>query len=131
MSTMQVRRVILANESRLLRGMLKHAIDKAPGLEVVGEIADVTMLPSAVERTHPHWAVVSLSPDGGVPEIADRVLSRDSSVSILAVTVDGSLAKVKRVARPEQILGRLSLEQLISILVQNGMGSEGEPGRDL
>jgi DNA-binding NarL/FixJ family response regulator len=116
---MQVHRVILANDSRLLRGMLKHVIDRAPGLEVVDEISDLTMLPSAVERTDPHWAIVSLCGDGRMPEIADRVLDRCASVSILAVATDGSLAKVKRVACREQTLGHLSLEQLISVLGEN------------
>ena len=122
----EMHRVVLAHDSRLLRGMLKHVIDKAPGLEVVDEISDLRLLLSTVEKKHPHWAIVSLSRDGRVPEIADRVLDRCSSVNILAVTIDGSLAKIKRVARREQILGHLSLEKLISVLVENGVGSESD-----
>jgi hypothetical protein len=125
-SMMETHRIVLAHDSRLLRGMLRHAIDKAPGLEVVGEISDLKLLLSTVEKKDPHWAITSLSRDGRVPEIADRVLDECSSVSILAVAIDGSLAKVKGVARREQILGCLSLEQLISVLVENSDGSEGE-----
>lgn len=124
---MEMHRVVLAHDSRLLRGMLRHVIDKAPGLEVVDEISDLRFLLSAVEKKRPHWAIVSLSRDGRVPEIADRVLNRCAAVSILAVTIDGSQAKIKRVARHEQILGHLSLEELISVLVENGVGSEGDP----
>jgi hypothetical protein len=47
----------------------------------------------------------------------------------LAVAIDGSLAKVKGRARPEQILGRLSLEQLISVLVENSDQSQGQARR--
>jgi DNA-binding NarL/FixJ family response regulator len=127
---MEMHRVVLAHDSRLLRGMLRHVIDKAPGLEVVGEISDLRLLLSTVEKKHAHWAIVALSRDGRVPEITDRVLDRCSSVKILAVTIDGSLAKIKRVARREQILGHISLEELISLLVENGVGSEGEPNPD-
>lgn len=123
---MEMHRVVLAHDSRLLRGMLKHVIDKAPGLEVVEEISDLRLLLSTVEKKHPHWAIVSLSRDGRVPEIADRVLDKCASVSILAVTIDGTLAKIKRVACREQILGHISLEELISVLVENGVESEGE-----
>lgn len=125
-SMVETHRVVLAHGSRLLRGMLRHVIDKAPGLEVVEEISDPKLLLSTVEKKEPHWAIVSLSRDGRVPAIADRVLDACSSVSILAVAVDGSLAKVKGSARREQILGRLSLEQLISVLVENSDGSEGQ-----
>jgi DNA-binding NarL/FixJ family response regulator len=123
---MEIHRVVLAHDSRLLRGMLRHVIDKAPGLEVVGEISDLGLLVSTVEKKNPHWAIVSLSRDGRVPEMADRVLDRCSSVSILAVTIDGSLAKIKGVARREQTLGHPSLEMLISVLVENSVGSGGD-----
>ena len=122
---MEMHRVVLAHDSRLLRGMLKHVIDKAPGLEVVEEISDLRLLLSTVEKKRPHWAIVSLSRDGRVPEIADRVLDKCSSVSILAVAIDGTLVKIKRVPSREQILGHLSLEELISVLMENGMESEG------
>lgn len=122
---MEMHRVVLAHDSRLLRGMLRRVIDKAPGLEVVEEISDLGLLLSTVEKKHPQWAIVSLSRDGRVPEIADQVLDTCSSVSILAVTIDGTLAKIKRVACREQILDHLSLEKLILVLVENGMESEG------
>jgi DNA-binding NarL/FixJ family response regulator len=122
----EMHRVVLAHDSRLLRGMLRHVIDKAPGLEVVEEISDLRLLLSTVEKQHPHWAIVSLSRDGHVPEIADRVLDTCASVSILAVTIDGTLAKIKRVASREEILGHLSLQELISVLVENGLESGGK-----
>jgi DNA-binding NarL/FixJ family response regulator len=121
-------RVVLANDSRLLRGMLKHVIDKAPGLEVVDEISDRAMLLAAVERTRPHWAIVSLSRDGSMPETVDRILGRCSSVGILGIATDGTLTKVKRVACDEQILGCVSLEELISVLLEKDARPETEPG---
>ena len=44
----------------------------------------------------------------------------------MAVTIDGSLATIKRVARREQPLGHPSLEELISVLAENGVESESD-----
>lgn len=123
-------RVVLANDSRLLRSMLRHVIEKAPGLEVVDEVSDLAMLLSVVERTHPHWAIVSLTRDGRMPDVADRLLKRCSSVSVLGMTIDGTVAKVKRVACSERALGHVSLDELLSVLTHNGAQLEADSGSD-
>jgi len=62
---MQTHRVVLANESRLLREMLERVIRKVPDLEVVGHAADPARLPSVLEETDAQWVIVSLLPNGG------------------------------------------------------------------
>lgn len=119
---MTVQRIILENQSRLLREMLKHAIDKNPSLHTVGQVADLARLLWLIEQTDPEWVIVSLSPDGNMPEAADQVLQQHSTVRILGMTIDGSQAKVKCVPSREKSLGHLSLRELIAVLAGDRAG---------
>jgi hypothetical protein len=130
-------RIILANGTRLLREMLKRAIIRSPHLRVVGEFTAETDLTSMVEETHAQWVIVSLLPDGEVPEVADTLLAEHPSVAVLAVAADGSQVRIgwtepleKAIAltpdgRPVQLkwtesqdkrLEDLSLDELIAIM---------------
>jgi hypothetical protein len=118
-SVMQAHRVILANESRLLREMLERVIKKVPHLEVVGQAADAARLPSLLEGTDAQWVIVSLLPNGKMPAVVDSLLAEHPSLRVLAVAVDGSQVKAKWVEPHEKDLGDLSLQELIAIL-ENG-----------
>ena len=117
-----MRRIVLANQSRLLREMLQHAIEKNPRLHIVGQTADVPDLLQTVERTAPHWVILSLSPEGKMPQAADIVVRLHSAVCVLAMTTDGSHAKVKCNRSRETNLGSLTFRKLIAILVGDGAG---------
>lgn len=112
----EVHGVILAYEHRLLRGMLERAIKKTPGLQVVGEMTDPDRLQPLLDETGAHWVIVSLAPDGRLPDTVDTLLAAHRSVRILAVACDGSQAKVKGRGDREQVLDDLSLEELVAIL---------------
>lgn len=135
--TQQPSRIILANETRLLREMLRRAIARSPYLQVVGEVTDRANLSSRVEETDAQWVIVSLLPDGGIPETAETLLMENPSVAILAVAPDGSQLRVgwtepceKAIAvapdgspvklrwteTHEKLLEDLSLEELITVL---------------
>ncbi len=47
------------------------------------------MVAVAVEKTDPHWAIVSLSPDGGLSVIAEQILHAYSEVANSGLTTDG------------------------------------------
>jgi hypothetical protein len=108
--------VILANEPRLLRGMLKRVIARAPGLQVVGEVTDPAMLSSLIQQTNARWVIVSLWPKGLLPTVLQALLTEHSSVCILGVAADGSQARIKRAESPEEDLPNLSLGKLIAVL---------------
>ena len=55
---MTVKRVILADGSRLVREMLHHAIDNADHLEVVGEVTDYKDVPDIIKKFDPEWVVI-------------------------------------------------------------------------
>lgn len=111
-------RVVLANDSRLLREMLKRVINKVPGLHVVEEIGDLARLMPAIRRTDPTWAVVSLSADGSMPEVTNTAL-QEHPMHILGLKADWSRAKVKSLSYHEKDLGHLSLGDLIDILTSD------------
>jgi len=124
---MEAHRVVLANESRLLREMLERVIKKVPDLEVVGHSADPARLPSLLEEIDAQWVIVSLLPNGKIPAVADSLLAEHPSLRVLAVAVDGSQMKAKWVEPHEKDLGDLSLEELIAIL-EDGHPKTETPG---
>ena len=111
---MQSSRVVMAIESRLLRGMLCRVIGNAPGLQVVGEVADPAALTSTVEATDARWVIVSIWPDGMLPEGLKRLLATHPAVCVLGMAADGSQAKIRCAGSPEKILNGLSLDELIA-----------------
>lgn len=119
---MEPHRIILAGVPRFLREMLARAFEQAPGLWVVGEVAEMSQLSSAIERTGAQWIVVSLPPDGKMPPTITPLLAAHPSVRVLGVTNDGSQIKMQWVEPHEQTLESLSLDELIAILLADNPG---------
>lgn len=115
-SIQQPCRIILANKPRLLRGMLKRVLQKVPDFQVVGEVLDPARLSATIEKTEAQWVVLSLSPAGNMPAMAETLLAVHPTICILAVAMDGSRVKVKRVEPHEQDLNGLLLEELLAVM---------------
>lgn len=113
---MRAQRIVLANESRLLRQMLHRVIEKTPDLDVAGQTANLAELPALVKQTDAHWAIVPLLADDAIPSDVKVLLVEEPSVRVLAVTVDGSRMVAKWVEAHEKELGDISLEELLTIL---------------
>jgi DNA-binding NarL/FixJ family response regulator len=113
---MQMNRVILANESRLLRGMLRRAISKTAGLQVVGEVNDPASLPALLNQTKAQWVVVSLWPAGLLPGTVRSLLVNHSSLCILGMAADGSEAKIVCGDLIQETREEPSLDDLVAIL---------------
>ena len=113
---MQASRVILANEPRLLRGMLRRVIARIPGLEVVGEVTDPAMLPSLINETEAQWVLTSAWPEGRPPSAVQFLLAERSSVCVLGLAADGSQARIVCAGASEETREGLSLEDLLTIL---------------
>jgi hypothetical protein len=113
---MKPTRVIVANEPRLLRGMLRRALAQVPGLQVVDEIADPTELLTRLRETKAEWVIVSLWPNGALPPVLEVLLSEYPLICLFGVAADGSQARVKCPGHPEQTVSGLSLDDLVAIL---------------
>ena len=116
---MSIKRIILADGSRLLREMLQRVIYKEDNLEVVKEVARYEELPSAIEQFDPEWVIMSLPSNHIIPDWVDIYITDHPSVRFLAVSTDGSKIKMKWLEPHEEDLGDLSLKDLIHILERN------------
>ncbi len=116
LSAICARRVLLANEPRLFREMLQRVMQQTPGIEVVGEVTELSALREAVLETGAHWIIVALSDDGQLPEMIEPLLVEFPSLCVLAVANDGSRAEVKWAEIHQESLANLSLTQMIGLL---------------
>lgn len=109
-------KVILANDSRLLREMLRRVLGRASQIEIVAEVDDFRQLEPILTRTDAHWIIVSLTPEGEFPGIVKSLLQMHSTTQVLAMAVDGSTVKVLHMAPDEQQVDVFSVEEILSLL---------------
>lgn len=112
-------RIILANEPRLLREMLKRVFLKRCDLEVVAEVSNLSRLSEIIDRTRPQWVVVTLLPNGALPGYAHGLPVLYPRLGIVAVASDGSRVKVKSGDLFERDLEGISLNDLLAILASS------------
>jgi hypothetical protein len=112
---MGTHQIILANEPRLLRGLLSCVLSKQPRLDVVDEVEQVDRLPAAVERENAEWVVVSLWPDGDIPDSLVSLLQEHASLSLLGIAGDGSEVRIVGPELSEERLGDVSLAHLVAV----------------
>ena len=113
---MSTKRVILANNSRLLRDMLHRVIDKADNLEVVQDVPDQKALPSAIERFDPEWVIVSSYHGEVADPWLDTCLSRYPSVRYIVLSPDHGSVTVRAQGAYQEDLSRLSVNDFIHVL---------------
>jgi DNA-binding NarL/FixJ family response regulator len=115
---MAKQRIILVNESRLMRDMLKKVINKSPGLEIVIELTDLADLPETARQIEAEWAIVLLPPDQQVPDLVEQVVKEQQSMRFLLMGVDGSHARMKWNEPHEVPLDEKNLNELLDVLRQ-------------
>jgi hypothetical protein len=112
---MRTHQIILANEPRLLRGLLGRVLAKEPRLDVVDQVEQVDRLPAAVERGNPEWVVVSLWPDGDIPDSLVSLLREHATLSLLGIAGDASEVRTVGPELSEEQLGDVSLADLVAV----------------
>ncbi|HET9914161.1 MAG TPA: hypothetical protein VFQ13_19865 [Anaerolineales bacterium] len=112
---MSTKRVILANDSRLLREMLHRVISKAGGLEVVQEISDHNELPAAIEQFSPKWIIVSSPINHGRYSWIDACMAQYPSVQFVLLSPGNRSIKMKYHTSYEDITN-FSLKDFIHVL---------------
>lgn len=114
---MEPYRIVLANEPRLLRGLLHYALAKASGVEVVEEVLDPARLSDAVTRGRADWVIVPLWQNSQLPLPLQRLVDAQPAVSLLGMAADGSRVKVHAPdTGDDQVLRDLSLSDLLATL---------------
>lgn len=113
---MAKQRIILVNNSRLMRDMLKRVISKTAGLEIVSDLDDLAEFPETVKQIEADWAIVLLPPDEGVPDLVEQVINEQPSMRFLLMGVDGSHARIKWNEPHEVPLDKKNLQELLALL---------------
>jgi len=113
---MPIKRVILANHSRLLSEMFQRVIDKAENLEVVQEVIDNADLPIAIQRFCPEWVIVSLPISGAVLDWISVCMQEDPSVRFIFLSPESHSMTMKWQMASEEDLSNLSLKEFIYLL---------------
>lgn len=116
---MSTKRIILANSSRLVRDMLKKAINKTPGLELVSNIENLADFPNVLRQVEADWAIVLLPPDERVPELVAKAINEHQSMRFLLMGVDGSHARMMWNEPHEVALDKKNLQELLRLLRQD------------
>jgi hypothetical protein len=117
---MESYRVVLANEPRLLRGLLSRVLRQAPGVQVVGQEMDKMRLAVAVADSEADWVIVSLWQNGKLPAFLQDLVSQHPSLCLLGMAPDGSQARTWSLEKGERSLNGLTLEDLIVTLRHPG-----------
>ena len=113
---MSIKRIVLANSSRLLLEAFQHALDKAERLEVVYEVMDDDQLPFAIQQFCPDWAIVSLPISDSVLDWIGGFVQNDASVRFIFLSPDNHSIKMSWQTPLEEDLSDVSLKQLIYLL---------------
>ena len=113
---MTEQRIILANDSRLVREMLNRILHKTDNLEVVREITDHADLPTAIKSPEAELVIMSMPSDRNMPDWVDTYIIEHPRMRFMAVADDGSWVKTKWLEYHEEEMDNLSLRDLIHIL---------------
>src|SRR5688500_17696074 len=113
---MSTKRVILANDSRLLREMLHRVLNKSDNLEVVKELPNYEELPSAIEQFDPEWVIISLHYKIDAHSWINTYMADYPSVRFIFLAPENNSIKMKWQTSYEEDLANLSLKDFINIL---------------
>lgn len=116
MFRMSIKRVILANGSRLLREMLHRVINQADQLEVIEEIPTWEALSSALERFDPEWVILAQSEDNPSGHQLDFCMKCFPSVRFVFISPEQNNIKMRWQVSHEAEYPDLSLKEFIRML---------------
>ena len=113
---MSIKRVILANNSRLLREMFHRVIDQADHLEVVREIQNSEEIIFAIQRFCPDWVIVSFPLSDFALDCIRASIQNDPSVRFIFFSEDHRSLKIDWQMTSEAEISNLSLKEFIHFL---------------
>lgn len=114
------KRIILVDGSRLLRGMLKRAIERDPQLNVVAEVDKMDQFPSVIQHANADWIFLTIPPEKAIPEVVDHTLHEHPELRLLVMSTDGSRLRMRWIETHETSLDQKNLKEIMDILRENG-----------
>ena len=113
---MAIKRVLLGNDSRLLREVLQQVIGEADQLEVVQGSPDHADLQAVIERLDPDWVILSPSLNRKGHHWIDSHIADFPAVRFILVSLESHTIKMKWQTSYEEDLTNLSLADFIHLL---------------
>jgi len=113
---MSTKNIILVIPSRLMRGLLKRALNKAENLVVVETISDPEFLPNTLWEKDIDWIIVSSEDCHGLPEWIDEFVNSHPTVCIIALTAKGTSVNINWLNNTDEEIRDISLEELLTLL---------------
>ncbi len=113
---MEPQRIILANVPRFLVETLQRALANVPGLQIVSEVADWLLLPSAIQQTGAQWVIVSRPSGRATSQAVERLLAAYPGIRVLTVATDGGHITLQWVEPRAQTIDDFSMEELVALL---------------
>jgi len=114
------RRIILANQPRLLREMLSRVFAATTGLQVVGEVENFVGLAEVMTQVKAHWLIVTLDNEDQSPLRVSNPGTGLPTTSLMAISADGRQVEVQTAMADggvhQYILYDVSLAVLLAIL---------------
>jgi AmiR/NasT family two-component response regulator len=81
-------RVLVAIRPRLMRELILNTFADQPDIQIVGEVAEESEVPAAVDNLSPDFLVLSQDDTRHRPSVCDLVLRRHPGLRIVAVAPD-------------------------------------------
>lgn len=112
----QQHRILLANRPRLLREIFKYAFQRYPDVEIVGEIGNSDDISGQIKASQADWVLVPLRTDGKFPDFVKLIIQDYPGIGILAISADGSQARVRCGDDSRDGVEDLSLKELMDMI---------------
>lgn len=109
-------RIFLANQPRMVRQMLRRAIQRIPNLAVVGESVRQQSIVDAPALMTIDWLVVSLTDQGKIPPAYLSLSQAHPEMKVMGISLDGNVLAVKdEVSGQKRNFRDVSLRTLIAL----------------
>jgi response regulator of citrate/malate metabolism len=121
-------RIVLVDGSRLLRGMLKRAIERDTHLRVVAEVDEIKKFSTVIRHANADWIFLILPPRKAVPEVINQTLRKHPELRMLVMSTDGSRVRMRWIETHETALDQQNLDEIMQILRKNENKAKLEKG---
>jgi hypothetical protein len=108
----ELRTILLADGSRLLRDMLRRVIDKTDGLHVVAEVERADQLVEKTRRYRPDWLILFQRTLGDMTGIIEYLLQENRDFRIAILSAEEDQVSIKWIECHEEALRDLTWNTL-------------------
>jgi chemotaxis response regulator CheB len=104
----ELRTVLLADGSRLLREMLRRVIEKTEGLRVVAEVERTDRLVEEIKEYHPDWLILFQRTLQTMPDVIEHLLQENRDLRIAILSANGDQLRIKWIEYHDETLQDLT-----------------------